>query len=105
MVPVGHALEHVLKIGEGLDAVKPGQGDEGADSCPAVGAAIGAGMWRGVARQNAPSSALPTLAERRRTRAPTNPNRLRIIGGMRLLYTEPNRLSRVRFLAGLADIA
>ena len=30
-MPVGHALEHVLKIGEGLDVVELGGGDERAD--------------------------------------------------------------------------
>ena len=40
---VGHALEHVLEIGEGLDVVELGGGEEGGDGRPAVGAAIGSG--------------------------------------------------------------
>ena len=43
MVPVGHALELVLEVGEGLDVVELGGGDEGADGCPTVGAAVGSG--------------------------------------------------------------
>ena len=39
----GHALEHVLEIGEGLDVVELGGGDEGADGRPALGAAVGSG--------------------------------------------------------------
>jgi hypothetical protein len=40
---VRHALEYVLEIGEGLDVVELGGGDEGADRRPAVGAAVGSG--------------------------------------------------------------
>src|SRR5258708_9565050 len=39
-MPVGHALEQVLKIGEGLDVVELGGGDERADGGPAVCTAI-----------------------------------------------------------------
>jgi len=39
-MPVRDALEHVLEIGEGLDVVELGGGDEGADRRPAVGAAV-----------------------------------------------------------------
>ena len=42
-MPVRHALERVLEIGEGLDVVELGGGDEGADRGPAVGAAVGSG--------------------------------------------------------------
>ncbi len=40
---VGHAPENVAKIGIGLDVVEPCRGDEGADRCPSLSAAIGAG--------------------------------------------------------------
>ena len=38
-----HALEHVFEIGEWLDVVELGGGDEGADRGPAVGAPVGSG--------------------------------------------------------------
>jgi hypothetical protein len=40
---VRHALEHVFEIGEWLDVVELGGGDEGADRRPAVGAPVGSG--------------------------------------------------------------
>jgi hypothetical protein len=42
-VAAGHAREHVLEIGEGLDVVELGGGYEGADGRPAVGAAVRSG--------------------------------------------------------------
>lgn len=42
-MPCGHALEYVGQIGERLDVVEPGGGDEGADCRPTVGAAVRAG--------------------------------------------------------------
>jgi hypothetical protein len=42
-VAAGHALKHALQIGEGLDVVELDGGDEGADGCPAVGAAVRSG--------------------------------------------------------------
>jgi hypothetical protein len=38
-----HAFQHVLEIGEGLDLVELGSGDEGADGCPSGAAAVGSG--------------------------------------------------------------
>ena len=38
---VGHAFQHILEVGEGLDVVELCGADEGADRCPACGAAIG----------------------------------------------------------------
>jgi hypothetical protein len=38
-----HAFQHVLEIGEGLDLVELGGGDEGADGCPSGAAAVGSG--------------------------------------------------------------
>jgi hypothetical protein len=40
---VGHATQHVLEIGEGLDVVELCGGDEGADRRPAGRTAIGSG--------------------------------------------------------------
>ena len=40
---VGHAPENVAKVGIGLDVVEPCRGDEGADRCPSLCAAIGTG--------------------------------------------------------------
>ena len=40
-MPNGHALEHVLEIGEWLDVIELGGGDERADSRPALSTAIG----------------------------------------------------------------
>ena len=42
-MPVRCTLEHVLEIGEGLDVVELGGGDERADRCPSVGTAVGSG--------------------------------------------------------------
>jgi hypothetical protein len=42
-VTAGHALGHVLEIGEGLDVVELGGGDERANGCPTLGAAVGSG--------------------------------------------------------------
>ncbi len=42
-VAAGHAREHVLEIGEGLDVVELGGGYEGAHGRPAVGAAVRSG--------------------------------------------------------------
>jgi hypothetical protein len=42
-VAAGHAHEHVLEIGEGLDVVELGGCYEGADGRPAVGAAVRSG--------------------------------------------------------------
>jgi hypothetical protein len=39
----GHAFQHVLEIGEGLDLVELGGSDEGADGCPSGAAAVGSG--------------------------------------------------------------
>ncbi len=39
----GHAFQHVLEIGEGLDLVELGGGDEGAEGCPSGAAAVGPG--------------------------------------------------------------
>ena len=39
-VAVCHALEHVFKVGERLDIVEFGSGDEGADGAPADATAI-----------------------------------------------------------------
>ena len=40
---VDHALEHVFKVGVGLDVVELCRGDEGADRGPSLSAAIGPG--------------------------------------------------------------
>jgi hypothetical protein len=40
---VGHALQHVLEVGEWLDVVELGGGDERADGGPADSATIGSG--------------------------------------------------------------
>jgi hypothetical protein len=42
-MPVRRALKHVFEIGEWLDVVELGGGDEGADRRPAVGAPVGSG--------------------------------------------------------------
>jgi hypothetical protein len=42
-VPVRNVFEHVLEIGEGLDVVELGGGDERADRCPAFNASVGSG--------------------------------------------------------------
>jgi len=39
-VAAGHAREHVLEIGEGLDVVELCGGDEGADGCPSDAATV-----------------------------------------------------------------
>src|SRR5258706_8550926 len=39
----GHAFQHVLEIGEGLDLVELGGGDEGAEGCPSGAAPVGPG--------------------------------------------------------------
>ena len=42
-VALGHALEDVAEIGEGLDVVEFCGGDKGADGSPSLSAAVGAG--------------------------------------------------------------
>ena len=42
-MPVRHAFEDVLKVGEGFDIVELGGGDQGADGRPPVGATVGSG--------------------------------------------------------------
>jgi hypothetical protein len=37
----GHAFQHVLEIGEGLDVIELGGGNEGTDGCPSGAAAVG----------------------------------------------------------------
>jgi hypothetical protein len=37
----GHAFQHVLEVGKGLDLVELGGGDEGANGCPSGATAVG----------------------------------------------------------------
>jgi hypothetical protein len=51
-------------IGEGLDVVELGGGDEGADGCPTVGAAVGSGEQVVLAAQGHREVILPVSTRR-----------------------------------------
>ncbi len=46
-----HAFEHVVEVGEGVDVVELGGGNEGANRGPAVGTPVGSGKQMVLASQ------------------------------------------------------